>query len=158
MHHRRYSYLPLAIAIEPNTALGEARIGVNGKNREAVGVRAHLVISGRSSEWLVHGLVAAAAICCDGRFGALSQVEKARSGAGRRAAKERAPGNGGQSTATRGGRKARRQVAHMVKDGREYIVKAGESACETGKEFYERGKELAEDARERIESGLRAVR
>ena len=60
--------------------------------------------------------------------------------------------------ATRGGRKARRQVAHMVKDGREYIVKAGESACETGKEFYERGKEFAEDARERIESGLRAVR
>ena len=60
--------------------------------------------------------------------------------------------------ATRDGRRARRQVAHMVKDGREYIVKAGESACETGKEFYERGKELAEDARERIESGLRAVR
>ena len=60
--------------------------------------------------------------------------------------------------ATRGGRKAQRQVVRIVDDGREYLVKAGQDALEKGKDFYERGKELAEDARDGMASVLRIAR
>jgi hypothetical protein len=48
--------------------------------------------------------------------------------------------------ATRGGRRARLQFAHMVKDGGERLSEAGQDAFEKGKEMLNRGKELAEEA------------
>ena len=74
---------------------------------EAVGVRAHLVISAHPYDSLAHPMIAAAPIRCAGRFDGRSQADKSRTGAGRRTTKERAPGNCGQSTGTPGVRKAR---------------------------------------------------
>jgi hypothetical protein len=45
---------------------------------------------------------------------------------------------------TRGGRKARRQIARMVEDGRERLTEAGHDVLGKGEELYERGKEFAE--------------
>jgi len=47
--------------------------------------------------------------------------------------------------ATRDGRRARRQVAHMVKDGRERLSETGHDVLEKGKELVDRGKEFVEE-------------
>lgn len=48
--------------------------------------------------------------------------------------------------ATRGGRRTRKQIGHMVKDGGERLHETGHNVFERGKEMLNRGKELAEEA------------
>lgn len=59
---------------------------------------------------------------------------------------------------TRSGRKARRQMARMVEDGRERLGEAGHDVLEKGKEAFERGKEYVEETGHRVASGLRIAR
>jgi gas vesicle protein len=47
--------------------------------------------------------------------------------------------------ATRDGRKARRKIGHMVREGRERLNEAGQDVFERGKEMLDRGKEFVEE-------------